>query len=193
MAEMFLSIPLPSSMLGGAAPSARPDDDGKVQVQLLDEEDRPVGSPVVIEPPQPIAVEGRGEGGLPEWAFFQPPASLALDIPDDARKLRVDAGGGAPPVVHALSALGSGPAAPPAATKRFPDAGARWMLAVVSERFADQQTFFAECESLFSFIIGQAPFGDADVSFGIEALFWPCQPGKTLFGARATTRSRAGS
>lgn len=182
MAEMFLSIPLPSSLLGGAAPLGR-QDDGKVHVQLLDEKDRPVGTPVVIEPPQPIAVEGRGEGGLPEWAFFQPPASLALDIPVDARKLRVDAGGGAAPAVHALSALGSGPAAPPAARKRFPDAGARWMLAVVSERFGDQQTFFAECESLFNFIKGQAPFGDADVSFGIEGLFWPCRPGKTLFGA----------
>lgn len=183
MPEMILSIPMMSDTLGGApgTPGAQPG--GRVEVQLLDEDEQPVGEPVAVEAAKPVAVEGRGEGGALEWGVVTPPTSLALEVPAEARKLRVDTLGGAPPRVFALGALGSGPPPAPTATRRFPAEGARWMLAVVSERFGDAEEFFAHCDTLFQFITSQAPFGDSDVSFGIEALFWPCRPGETLFGA----------
>lgn len=181
MPEWLLSIPLPEDTLGGAAgdaPAAR----RRVEVQVLDKHDQPLGAPVPLEAPEPVAVEGRGRKGKMAWGRVTPAASLALDVPKGAKKLSVHALGAAPQV-FALSALGGAPPPAPDARKRFPAAATRWTLAVLPERFEDEATFFAHCDTLFSFIKGQAPFSDSDVSFGIEALFWKCKPGKTLFGA----------
>ncbi|MEO6093449.1 MAG: M64 family metallopeptidase, partial [Novosphingobium sp.] len=165
----------------GAAPGS--DDVGPIRLQLLDKRRRTLGEPVLVEPPEPLPVEGRGKRGTPQWSLATPPLSLPLDVPDEAHAVRIEGGGGAPAVFALARIAEARAAAPPQRVERFPAAPARWTLAVVSERFTDADAFFAQVRTLHAFIASQSPFGEAGVSFGIVGLFWPAPPGGTLFGA----------
>lgn len=191
MSQIRLTIPAPRSSAKSGAVFAgpgvvKPEGAGTVperlRLQLLDANVLDVGEPFEMDMPNASPVEGRGEGGTPEWSFATAPLSLALELPAETEMIRVQAKGAAPWTFR-LNAVRSRRARPPDMVRRFLDATARWTLAVVSERFADADEFFDHCATLGAFIQSEAPFGDEGVSFGIIGLFWACPIGETLFGA----------
>lgn len=158
-----------------------------VQIELLDAEQNPVAAPVDVPLPEPLLMEiPSGRAGF-EWIETDQPLSLALEGVPEAAMFRASSGG----LVLAEMALENaiaGMPGPPAARRTFNAAGG-WKLLLVSEQFADAQSFFAACAQLNQHIVGNAPFSDQNVAsrFQIEALFWP-SGASGLFNTRTQGR-----
>lgn len=154
-----------------------------VQVELLDEDDNPVAEPVDVDVPEPVRMEVPSGGAGFEWKEARPPLSLPLDSGvAGAAKVRARAGSrilGFAPLTTASVKPG------PPADRRVFNAGGAWKLLLVSERFADANSFFAAAGQLHDFIMGMAPFSEDGVGDRLqtEALFWPSGP-KGLFNVK---------
>lgn len=169
-----ISDPLPADVSGASA-------EDKLRVEFLDASGARIGEQVEIETPERDFVEGRGMDGGLAWFPTTPSAALATNVPPETAVVRVTRFGSVD--AFALSDVTDPILRLPDARRSFPAPGKHWVLAVVSERFADPESFFGAAASLYAFIAGQAPFGESGVSFGMEALFWSSDPVTGLFGA----------
>jgi hypothetical protein len=144
-------------------------------VWLAEDGQTPLGEPFVLEVPDEETVEAFHPSGAIQHVPTSPGARFSATPPDGAAYLMLSQFGLTTKVAR-RDAEKVGPFdrvvpqsfGAPDATFRFP---------VFSERFRDQQAFYAAVQSLADWILTIPPFNDDPVQgkFGLNAFFWPTE------------------
>jgi hypothetical protein len=160
----------------GASPDAR-----EAVVRFLDAKGRPVGRKrrVAVEPPPQL--EAPAAGGAMVRTHAGPLIQFMTRIPVGAKQYRVEQEG-LPAILAGIRETASPRPKRPKSRRRFGGPQARFVLAVLAERYDREETFHADCASLLAAILETPPFGEVPGAVGIEALFWRTDPAKGQLG-----------
>lgn len=184
MSSILLTVPLPTQISGAKATTSSTgfeSADNPLTLEYLDDNGRHVGQTRHLPMPPLVAVETPGPKGALTWQDTRLPLALRDEPPSGATCLQVRAPGGFEAKVRLESAVA--PRAPDA-QRWFGKEEATWTLAVVAERFGNQDMFFNCCQSLYDRFVATPPFNDPDLPFGIVGLFWRSDPTQGLFDAQ---------
>lgn len=163
---------------GGAAVSDALADEA--MVGFLDAEGQPVGRRRRVHVgPAPVLEAPTSTGGIAR-VTATPLIAFRTRLPAGAHSFRLEQPGHAT-VVATIHATASPFPRPPEARKRFGNPAARFVLAVLADRFDTPAPFFALCEALLAAIRATPPFGERPDGVAIEALYWNSSPARGNF------------
>jgi hypothetical protein len=166
---------------GAAEASAQLSAHGTAEVRFLDAAGKPVGRRrrVKVEPAPVLEAPAAG-GGITHVAT-EPLIAFMTRLPKGAVAFRLDEPGRdviTPGIVETASPRPK----KPDSRRRFGAQDARFVLAIMAERFDREAAFHADCRQLLAAIEATAPFSEMPGRVAVEALFWKSDPGKGLFG-----------
>jgi hypothetical protein len=154
---------------------------GAAEIRFLDEVGRPVGRTRKVAVPPPPLLEAPASGGSIGREAANPLISVMTRLPAGATAFRIDQPGH--DAIHAeIRATASPRPSRPRSRRRFGSANARFLLAVLAERYDREAAFHADCASLLAAIEATPPFDDVPGGLAIEALFWKTDPAKGQLG-----------
>lgn len=186
--SLHLSLPIARRHAEAAHREASGRAAPRAMLEFLNREGSRVGARLRPKIPQPLRVEVPAGDGRMAWHGIDPHLSVAAKtVPAGAASVRA-LSHGAPIAAFSLAAAAAPKPSAPAARRVFNPAG-RWTLLLVSELFADKDSFFTEAAQLDAYIRAQDPFSRPGVAAAlrVEALFWP-SPAGGLFNVQHPDR-----
>ena len=171
---------VPQGAASNSAQSITAATDAQAIVRFLDVDGRPTGRMrrVQVEP-APVLEAPTREGGIARVSA-PPLISLRTRLPAGAHSLRVEQTGREAVIATIRESASPFPRRPDA-RKSFGGDHARFVLAVLSDRFDRPEPFFALCDHLLSAIRATLPFSEKPEGVAIEALYWKTEPGRGNF------------
>lgn len=175
MGPIRMVVPqVPGSTLEAAAA-------GQADVRFLDQSGRPVGRKRRVAVPPPPVLEAPAAGGAIGHETANPLIAFMTRLPEGAASVRLDQPGH-DPILAAIRATASPRPTRPKSRRRFGSANARFVLAVLAERYDQEAAFHADCASLLAAIEATPPFNEVPGRVAVEALYWKTDPQKGQFG-----------
>jgi hypothetical protein len=154
---------------------------GSAEVRFLDAEGRPVGRLRRVAVPPPPVLEAPARGGSIGHEAANPLITFRARLPAGATAFRLDQPG-REAILAAIRATASPRPTRPKSRRRFGHANARFVLAVLAERFDDEAVFHADCAALLAAIEATPPFNEAPGRVAVEALYWRTDPATGQLG-----------
>jgi hypothetical protein len=153
----------------------------EADVRFLDAAGEPVGRRRrVVVPPPPLLEAPAGNGAITHEAA-NPVIALMTRLPGGATAFRITQQG-RPPIEAGIRATASPRPKRPKSRRRFGSANARFVLALLAERYDSEAAFHADCAGLLAAIEATPPFDAAQGRVAVEALYWKTDPGKGQLG-----------
>lgn len=179
MGPIRMVVPqVPDAAADAAAPVAAA---GTAEIRFLDQTGRPVGRKRHVPLPTPPILEAPAGGGAIVHETANPLIAFMTRLPHGAATFRVDQPG-RDPILAAIRATASPRPTRPKTRRRFGSGQARFVLAVLAERYDQEAAFHADCASLLAAIEATPPFGEVPGRVAVEALWWKTDPQKGQLG-----------
>lgn len=150
-------------------------------VRFLDAAGRPVGRRRKVAVPPPPVLEAPARGGSIGQETANPLIAFMTRLPAGATGFRIDQPG-RDSILAGILATASPRPTRPKSRRRFGSARARFVLAVLAERYDSEAAFHADCAGLLAAIEATPPFNEVPGRVAVEALFWKTDPAKGQLG-----------
>lgn len=171
-----------------SATGAEASGDAQARVRFLDQAGKPVGRPRRVQvPPEPV-LEAPASGGSIVRAGAEPLIEFRTRLPAGATQFRLEQQG-RESITASILATASPRPKKPDSRKRFGNPAARFVLAVLAERFDNEAAFHADCARLLAAIESTPPFNEAPGRVAVEALFWKTDPAQGQLGPLQLSQS----
>jgi hypothetical protein len=165
--------------LGSAPTAAEP---AELYAQWRDAEDAPLGAAIPLGRVDEAVLEHPGDNGEILRSPIATPPAVPDDAPEGAVALSVHLGAERLALVR-KSAMRSSPGKLRAPRRaRLGSAEAKVSIAVVGERFADWNSFFAWGSTLYAWVVARPPFDSLPQAVALDLFFWPSDVANGLFG-----------
>jgi hypothetical protein len=166
---------------GAAASAASETIATTAEIRFLDQAGRPVGRARKVTVPPPPCLEAPASGGTIVHEAANPLIAFMTRLPEGATTFRLDQPG-RDSILAAIRATASPRPSRPKSRRRFGSADARFVLAVLAERYDQEAAFHADCAALLAAIEATPPFNEVPGRVAVEALWWKTDPLKGQLG-----------
>lgn len=151
------------------------------EVRFLDAEGRPVGRRRRVTVPSAPVLEAPASGGAIVHQPSTPLVEVFTRLPEGAVSFSLQEPGRSPILASILATASPRPTRPKS-IRRFGPADARFVLALLAERYDNEAAFHADCQALLAAIAATPPFGDVPGRVAVQALWWKTDPQKGQLG-----------
>lgn len=151
------------------------------EIRFLDQSGRPVGRKRKVAVPPPPVLEAPASGGSIGHEAANPLISFMTRLPAGATSFRIDQPGRAA-ILAGIRATASPRPKKPKSRRRFGSTNARFVLALLAERYDKEAAFHADCAGLLAAIEATPPFNEVPGRIAVEALYWKTDPAKGQLG-----------
>ncbi len=154
---------------------------GEAHVQFLDVQGQAVGRRRRVQlSPMPL-LEAPAGGGSISRQPATPLVEIFTRLPKGAVSFSLEEAGRAPILASILATASPRPTRPHS-MRRFGPANARFVLALLAERYDSESHFHTDCQSLLAAIAATPPFTEGPGRIAVEALWWKTDPAKGQLG-----------